>query len=70
MGGAGSYDPVTGEEHPRIDVKLATALPPEDCRRLNLGYVDPASLDVAALAGEEGTLVVPRSGEVLFRVKG
>ena len=68
--GAGSYDPVTGEEHPRIDVKLATALPPEDCRRLNLGYVDPASLEVAALAGEEGTLVVPRSGEVLFRVKG
>ncbi|MDA8300869.1 MAG: lactate racemase domain-containing protein [Actinomycetota bacterium] len=68
--GAGSYDPATGKEHPRIDVKLATALPPEDCRRLNLGYVDPDSLDLAGLAGEEGTLVVPRSGEVLFRVKG
>jgi hypothetical protein len=67
--GAGTYDAGSGGEHPRIDVKLATALPPEDCRQLNLGYVDPASIDLAALASEEGTLVVPRSGEVLFRVK-
>ncbi|MHB1499036.1 MAG: lactate racemase domain-containing protein [Acidimicrobiales bacterium] len=66
--GAGTYD-AGGGEHPRIDVQLATAIPPEDCRQLNLGYVDPASLDLAALAAEEGTLVVPRSGEVLFRVK-
>jgi nickel-dependent lactate racemase len=68
--GAGRFDPGTGHEQPRIDVRLATAIPPEDCRRLNLGHTDPASLDLMALADEAGTLVVPRSGEMLFRARG
>lgn len=67
--GAGSYDPATGKEHSRIEVKLATALTRRDCEQLNLGYVDPMSLDLASLAADEETLVVARSGEVLYRVK-
>jgi len=50
---------------------LATGIPEERCRRVNLGYLDPASVDVGALEGreDEGVLVVPRAGEMLFRVR-
>lgn len=67
--GAGSFE--AGLERPRIDVTLATRLPPEDCRRLALGYRDPASLDPAAWQGreDEGILFVPKAGEMLYRVK-
>src|SRR3954454_16420463 len=41
--GAGTYDAGTGEEHLRLRVTLATAIPPEVCRAANLGYLDPAS---------------------------
>jgi lactate racemase len=69
--GLGSYDPATGVETPRIQVTLATGIPEERCRRVNLGYLDPASVDVAALEGreDEGILVVPRAGEMLYRVR-
>ena len=44
----------------------------ERTERANLGYVDPATLDLDALKGreDEGILVVPKAGETLFRVKG
>ena len=44
---------------------------PERCRRINLGYRDPASIDVAAWGGREreGILLVPRAGEMLYRLK-
>ena len=50
---------------------LATGIPEERCRRINLGYRDPESIDVAAWQGREaeGILVVPRAGEMLYRVK-
>ena len=67
--GAGSYDPATGEERLRVDVTLATGIPEPVCRALNLGYRDPATIDVAAFAADPGTLVVPRAGEVLFRLR-
>lgn len=67
--GAGTFDEATGTERPRMEVKLATAISPADCERLNLGYVRPGSLDLARAASDEGTLVVPGSGEVLFRLK-
>jgi nickel-dependent lactate racemase len=69
--GLGRYDPATGIETPRISVTLATGIPEERCRRINLGYLDPASLDVAdwqRRAGD-GTVVVPRAGEMLYRLK-
>jgi len=69
--GLGRYDPVTGVETPRIRVMLATGIPRERCERINLGYLDPAAVDVAAWEGRtaEGILVVPRAGEMLYRVR-
>ena len=67
--GAGTYDAATGVERLRVDVTLATGIPEEVCRAANLGYRDPATVDVAALAADPGTLVVPRAGEVLFRLR-
>ena len=69
--GLGRYDPVTGAETPRIQVTLATGIPPERCRRLNLGYLDPATVSLSDWQGreDEGILVVPRAGEMLYRVR-
>jgi nickel-dependent lactate racemase len=69
--GLGVFDAATGRETPRVDVTLATGIPRERCARINLGYADPSAIDPEALArtAEAGTLVVPRAGEMLFRVK-
>jgi nickel-dependent lactate racemase len=67
--GAGSYDPATGQERLRVQVTLATAIPEEICRAANLGYLDPSTVDVGAFAAAQGTLVVPRAGEVLYRLR-
>ncbi|HEY6797557.1 MAG TPA: lactate racemase domain-containing protein [Kineosporiaceae bacterium] len=67
--GAGTYDPTTGEERLRVRVTLATAIPEEVCRAVDLGYRDPASVDVEALAADPEWFVVPRAGEVLYRVR-
>ena len=67
--GAGTYDAVTGEERLRVQVTLATGIPEEVCRAVNLGYLDPATVDSAAFAADPDTLVVPRAGEVLFRLR-
>ncbi|WP_173042140.1 lactate racemase domain-containing protein, partial [Phytohabitans flavus] len=64
--GAGTY--ADGVERCRIDVTLATAIPPADCAAVNLGWTDPASLDLAALAADPDTLVVPKAGEQLYRL--
>jgi nickel-dependent lactate racemase len=66
--GAGTYDAETGEERLRVRVTLATQIPEDVCRAANLGYVDPASIDVVAEA-EGGAFVVPNAGEVLFRLR-
>ena len=69
--GLGTYDKSTGVENPRVTVTLATGISEERCRKINLGYRDPASIDVAAWQGreDEGILVVPRAGEMLYRLK-
>ncbi len=69
--GIGTYDAETGTEEPRITVTLATAIPRDRCARVNLDYLDPASIDVSAWEGreEEGILVVPKAGEMLYRLK-
>jgi lactate racemase len=68
--GMGTYDAATGVERPRVRVTLATGIPEERCRRVNLGYLDPASVDIESWKGreDEGILVVPRAGEMLYRV--
>ncbi len=67
--GAGTYDAATGVEELRVRVTLATGIPEKACRAANLGYLDPATVDVAAFEADPGTLVVPRAGEVLFRLR-
>ncbi|HSN11315.1 MAG TPA: lactate racemase domain-containing protein [Propionibacteriaceae bacterium] len=67
--GAGTYDPVSRVETNRIRVTLATGIPREVCEKVNLGYLDPASIDVEAWKAEPGTVVVENAGEVLFRLR-
>jgi nickel-dependent lactate racemase len=66
--GIGTYR--NGVERPRIEVVLATGLPEKVCRRINLGYRDPASTRPEEFLGreKEGILVVPNAGEVLWRL--
>jgi nickel-dependent lactate racemase len=66
--GAGSWDPVAGER-PRVTVTLATGIPEAVVRAANLDYLDPAAVDVEALAADPETFVVPQAGEVLFRLR-
>jgi nickel-dependent lactate racemase len=68
--GLGTYDPITAKETRRIQVTLATGISSERCQRLNLGYLDPYSIDIGAWRGreEQGILVVPQAGEVLYRL--
>ena len=69
--GLGRYDAATGVETPRITVTLATGIPAERCRRINLGYLDPASVRIEDWMGREheGILLVPRAGEMLYRLR-
>ena len=67
--GKGTYDSATGTEKPRIRVTLATGIPEEVCRSINLGYLDPQCVDPDdwRARADEGWLVVPRAGEMLYR---
>lgn len=69
--GLGNYDPQTGIENARIKVTLATGITAERCRRINLGYQNPAEIDIQDWINreDEGILVVPNAGEMLFRIK-
>jgi nickel-dependent lactate racemase len=67
--GAGAYDPASAVEEPRIQVTLATGISEERCHRINLGYLDPREIDLAAWEDREaeGILVVHNAGEMLYR---
>jgi nickel-dependent lactate racemase len=66
--GIGTYE--NGEENCRIRVTLATGIPREECAAVNLGYRDPASINVDAWRNreDEGYLLVEHAGEVLYRL--
>jgi len=70
--GIGKYDPHTGIETSRITVTLATGIPAVRCQKINLGYLDPNQIDLKQWQNreEEGILVVPQAGEILYRLKG
>ncbi len=66
--GIGTFD---GEvERARINVVLATRISEERCKRINLGYRDPASINPDDWKNREddGVLCVPRAGEYLYRL--
>jgi nickel-dependent lactate racemase len=69
--GEGTYDAASGKETSRIQVTLATGIPEELCRRVNLGYANPASINIAEWQGreDEGIKLIPRAGEMLQRVR-
>lgn len=69
--GLGTYDASTGIETARIRVTLATGIPKERCMRINLGYLDPASVHIEEWQNreEEGILLAPHAGEILYRLR-
>jgi nickel-dependent lactate racemase len=69
--GTGTFDPKTGIEIPRIQVTLATSIPEEVCKRINLGYADYRTINPQEWENREaeGILVVHHAGEMLYRVK-
>lgn len=67
--GAGEFE--DGVEKPRVRVTLASQIPKEECEAINLGYRDPATIDVESFANreDEGILLVRKAGEHLYRLK-
>ena len=67
--GIGTYE--DGVETPRIEVILATGIPEDVCKQINLGYMNPDDINPADFADreDEGILYVPKAGEVLYRLK-
>jgi len=68
--GSGVWE--NGMEKPNVRVTLASRISPEDCARLNLGYLAPAKVNVEKWKDreDEGILYVPKAGEILYRLKG
>lgn len=67
--GAGRF--ANGREEARIRVSLASQISREHCERLCLGYYDPQGIHAEEWQGreDEGILLVPKAGEVLYRLK-
>jgi len=67
--GSGVMD--AGVERPNVRVTLASKISAGDCARLNLGYLDPAKINVNEWIDreDEGLLYVPKAGEILYRLK-
>jgi lactate racemase len=66
--GTGTYDDVHGERD-RVTVTLATGIPEDLTRSINLDYLDPTTIDPAAWAADPDTMVVPDAGEDLYRLR-
>ena len=68
--GTGCYE--NGVETPDINVVLATAIPEETCRRIGLGWLDPATVRIDDYRDREGegVLFVDHAGEILYRLAG
>jgi nickel-dependent lactate racemase len=67
--GIGTFE--SGVERCRADVALATQISAETCKRINLGYRDPKKIRPEEFANreDEGILLVPKAGEMLFHLK-
>jgi hypothetical protein len=65
--GTGTFE--NGVERARIEVILATGIPEEICRKVNLGYMDYKSVNTADFIDREkqGILCVPKAGEILYK---
>ncbi len=67
--GAGTFE--NGVEKCRVKVTLASQIPRSVCEQINLGYRDPASINIEDFANreDEGVLLVRKAGEMLYRLK-
>lgn len=67
--GSGTYE--NGVEKCRVQVTLASQVPEHVCKSINLGYRDPATINLDDYAGreDEGILLVWKAGEQLYRLK-
>jgi nickel-dependent lactate racemase len=67
--GLGTFE--NGVEKCRVQVTLATQIPESVCRKINLGYRDPKSIRREDFENreDEGVLLVPKAGEMLFQLK-
>jgi len=67
--GLGTYE--DGVEKPRVEVILATGIPEEICRKVNLGYMDYRKINPKDYENREGegVLYLPKAGEILYRRK-
>lgn len=66
--GQGTWDPERGEQN-RVTVTLATGIPEDVVRSVNLNYLDPDTVDVASYEADPDTFVEPHAGEVLYRLR-
>jgi len=53
-----------------VQVTLATSIPEDECKAINLGYRDWRSINPDAWRNreDEGLLLVERAGEVLYKL--
>ncbi len=65
--GIGTYE--NGVEKPRITVTLATGIPEDRCRKVNLGYRDPCTIDPSDWQDRPDRLYVPKAGEMLHKLE-
>ncbi|HAV65062.1 MAG TPA: hypothetical protein DCY13_22165 [Verrucomicrobiales bacterium] len=67
--GIGTYE--NGKEKCRIKLTIASQIPESVCRQINLGYRDPATINIEDYANreEEGVLLVRKAGEMLHQLK-
>jgi nickel-dependent lactate racemase len=67
--GIGTYE--DGVERCRVKVTLATGIPEDVCEAINLGYRDWRDIRLDDYAGreDEGVLLVPKAGEMLYHLK-
>ncbi len=67
--GIGTYE--DGMERCRVKVTLATGIPREECEAVNLGYRDWRGTRVEDYANreDEGVLLVPKAGEMLYHLR-
>ena len=65
--GHGTWDPEHGERN-GVTATLATGIPEGVVRSVNLNYLDPTTVEIAAYEADPDTFVEPHAGEVLCRL--
>ena len=66
--GPGVFDQKTGKEKLHFKIILATGIPEEECRRIGLGYRDPATIKKSDFTGPE-KLWIEEGGKYLYDIK-